>query len=101
MPRIAVNVCDLTELVPKKSEAFNPVALLMRNFCSESSTRTEPMGRRWDAIGVVLDGPAAQDKERVEALVKLLQTSLGPRYMGRRVRCYREGSRGGWSEIRP
>ncbi len=34
-------------------------------------------------------------------MVGLLQTVLGPRKLGRRVRCYREGARGGWAEIRP
>lgn len=101
MARIAVNICDLTELIPKGPSAFNPVALLMRDFMDEHSPRTEPQDGRWDAVGVVLDGPAAQDEKRVEALVELLQTVLGPRHMGRRVRCYREGPRGGWSEMRP
>jgi len=101
MTRYAVNICDLTELMPKHSGAFNPVTLLMQDFMDEHSPRTEPQGGRWDAVGVVLDGPATRDEGRVEALVELLQTVMGPRKMGRRVRCYREGPRGGWSEIRP
>jgi len=56
---------------------------------------------RWDEAAVILDGPAAQDETRINALVELLQTVIGPRKMGRRVRCYREGPKGGWAEIRP
>ncbi len=99
MTRYAVNLCDLTNLVPH--EGFNPVALLMQDFISTSSPRTDPANGRWDEVGVVLDGPAARDEGRVEALVELLQTVIGPRKMGRRVRCYREGPKGGWSEVRP
>jgi len=101
MSRIAVNICDMTELVPHDPATFNFVALLLQDFMDEHSPRTEPQGGRWDAVGVVLDGPAARDEKRVEALVELLQTVLGPRHMGRRIRCYQEGPRGGWNEIRP
>jgi hypothetical protein len=94
-----VNLCDLDSITPR--EGFNMTALLFRDFCSEHSPMTEPQGGRWDAVGVVLDGPAAQDPARAEALVELLQTVIGPRKMGRRVRCYREGPRGGWSEVQP
>jgi hypothetical protein len=54
-----------------------------------------------DEVAVVLNGPAAKDEKRLAALVELLQTSIGPRRLGRRVRCYQEGPRGGWSEIIP
>ena len=50
---------------------------------------------------VILNGPAANDLERVEALITFLQTSLGPRQLHRRIRCYRQGPRGGWREVRP
>ncbi|MCZ7568907.1 MAG: hypothetical protein M5U01_10020 [Ardenticatenaceae bacterium] len=42
----------------------------------------------------------ARDEARVIALVEVLQTIIGPHHPGRRVRSYREGARGGWSEIR-
>jgi hypothetical protein len=98
MPRIAVNVADLT-LLRQDVGSFNTVALLLGDFFSEGSPTVEP-NSRWDSSAVVLDGPAAQNPERLEAVVELLQTVLGPRKIGRRVRCYREGPRGGWSEIR-
>ena len=60
-----------------------------------------PDKNRWDSAAVVLDGPAASDQQRLDAVVELLQTVIGPRKINRRVRCYREGPRGGWPEIRP
>ena len=99
MPRIAINVCDLDLLVPRNG--FNPVALLLRDFCSPDSPTVMPNQNRWDSAAVVLDGPAAQDQERLDAVVELLQTVIGPRKIHRRVRCYREGPRGGWPEIKP
>jgi len=100
MNRIAINVCDLDMLVPRNG-GFNPVALLLADFCSAHSPTIIPDKNRWDSAAVVLDGQAASDEQRTEAIVELLQTVLGPRKMGRRVRCYREGPRGGWPEIRP
>ena len=41
MTRYAVNLCDLTQLVPDHSGAFNPVSLLMEPFISTSSPRTD------------------------------------------------------------
>jgi len=100
MPRIAVNVCDLDALVPRGG-GFNPVALLLRDFCTKDSPTVTPDKDRWDSAAIILDGPAAQDQERLEAVVAVLQTIMGPRKLNRRVRCYREGPRGGWPEIRP
>ena len=100
MNRVAVNLCDLDELTPRRA-GLNPVALLMGDFCSARSPTVIPDKNRFDSTAVVLDGPASLDGERVDALVELLQTVLGPRKIGRRVRCYREGPRGGWREIRP
>ena len=100
MPRIAINVCDLDALVPR-GNGFNPIALLLSDFCSKDSPTVMPDKNRWDSAAVVLDGPAASDQERLDAVVELLQTVIGPRKIHRRVRCYREGPRGGWPEIRP
>ena len=100
MPRIAINVCDLDALVPRNG-GFNPVALLLREFCTKDSPTVLPDKNRWDSAAVILDGPAAQDQERLDAVVELLQTVIGPRKINRRVRCYREGPRGGWPEIKP
>ena len=98
-PRIAINVCDLDALTPRNG--FNPIALLLKDFCSKDSPTVMPNQDRWDSAAVVLDGPAAKDQERVDAVVDLLQTVMGPRKLNRRVRCYREGPRGGWPEIKP
>lgn len=100
MNRVAINVCDLDALVPRNG-GFNPVALLLRDFCSKDSPTVVPNQDRFDSAAIILDGPAVQDQERVDAVVELLQTVIGPRKMGRRVRCYREGPRGGWPEIKP
>ena len=100
MARIAVNVCDLDALVPRGG-GFNPVAMLLRDFCTKDSPTVIPNRNRWDSTAIVLDGPAAQDATRLDAVVELLQTVIGPRKLGRRVRCYHEGPRGGWPEIRP
>jgi hypothetical protein len=101
MPRVAINICDLDALVPRGG-GFNPVAMLLHDFCTKDSPTVMPTGmERWDDAAIILDGPAAQDEARVEAVVELLQTVIGPRKIHRRVRCYREGPRGGWPQIMP
>ena len=99
-PRIAINVCDLDALVPRNG-GFNPISLLLRDFCSPDSPTVVPNKDRFDSAAIILDGPAAGDQERLGAVMDLLQTVIGPRKLNRRVRCYREGPRGGWPEIRP
>jgi len=100
--RIAINICDLDALTPRSQPGnFNPTAMLLLDYCTEHSPTVYPDKNRWDSAAVVLDGPASRDEERTTALVNLLQTVLGPRKIGRRVRCYKEGPPGGWSEIRP
>lgn len=96
----AINIADLTALIPRDG-AINPVALLLHDFCTEHSPHTDPANGRWDEVGVILDGPAVSDEDRVKALVELLQTVIGPRKLRRRVRCYRQGPKGGWSPILP
>lgn len=99
---IAINICDLDFLRGENRGGFNPVALLLRDFVdSNTPQHIMPSTERWDEAAMLLDGPAAQDEERLNALIELLQTSLGPRKIGRRVRCYKQGPRGGWNEIRP
>ena len=98
-PRVAVNICDLDAV--NNRVGVSVVALLLSDFASKHSPRVETDPSRFDGDAVILDGPAARDPERLEAVVKLLQTVIGPRRIGRRVRCYREGPRGGWPEIRP
>lgn len=97
--RIAINICDL-DAINDRNAVFSPTAMLLRDFCTTSSPTCLPDPTRFDSAGVILDGPASQDPERLQAVVELLQTVIGPRKIKRRVRCYREGPRGGWSEIR-
>lgn len=95
MSRYAVNVCDLS------SAMAGFTGYLFADFATKDSPTVRVNKSLLDTTAVVLDGTAAQDAERVETLIVLLQTVIGPRRMGRRVRCYREGPRGGWQEIRP
>ena len=98
--RTAINIADLDQINPRTG--LNMVALLLKNFVTANPPRVPYKNKsRWDEAAIILDGPAAEDGQRLDALVELLQTSIGPRKMGRRVRCYREGTRGGWNEIRP
>src|SRR3990167_7644074 len=97
MTRYAVNLCDLSEL--PRSGHFNPTALLLQDFVSSAPTHVMTDPKVVDSAAVILDGPAGADTARVTALVSLLQTVIGPRKIKRRIRCYREGTRGGWTEI--
>ena len=96
----AVNVSDLTAL--KRTQPISIVGMLLAGFIPPYNLSTiiaDP--HRLDTDAVLLNGPAANDLERVQALIVFLQTSLGPRQLHRRIRCYRQGPRGGWSEVRP
>ncbi|MFH1740949.1 MAG: hypothetical protein ABIH23_18255 [bacterium] len=98
--RTAINIADLDQVNPRTG--LNFVALLLRDFVTDHPPQVPYRNSdRWDEAAVILDGPATEDEQRVNALIELLQTVIGPRKMGRRVRCYREGPKGGWSEIRP
>ena len=95
--KIAVNMCDISDL----SRKMSMVGLLLDPFCSRLSA-TAQISKAVDGLGIVLDKyPAGDDSDRLTALVELLQTSIGPRKLGRRVRCYYQNSRGNWTEIRP
>lgn len=93
----AVNVCDLSAL--PASPAFHPTALLLQDFIQQPGTTVQTNRSTVDSGAVVLDGPAAADDARVTALIALLQHVIGPRKLGRRIRCYQRGARGGWTEI--
>ena len=96
----AVNICDLTEL--RGFNSVSLVGLLLHDFIPAYNQDTVVINRnRMDTDAMILNGPAANDLERVEALIAFLQTSLGPRQLHRRIRCYWQGPRGGWSEVRP
>ena len=96
----AVNICDLTEL--RGFNSVSLVGLLLQDFVPAYNQDTVAISRnRLDTDAVILNGPAASDEKRVKSLIAFLQTSLGPRQLHRRIRCYRQGPRGGWREVRP
>ena len=94
----AVNLCDLTAL---RGEGPGMIGILLRDFVTNPPTHVDTDRSRMDGFAILRDGPAAQDPERADALIEFLQTSLGPRKLHRRIRCYQEGPRGGWREIVP
>ena len=91
--RYAINICDLSSL---QADNPLPIQILMADFLSKESPIAKTNKHYVDSGAVVLNGPV----ERIKALITLLQTVIGPRKIGRRVRCYVEGSRGGWTELR-
>ena len=88
----AVNMADLLELPPIIAR------LLLHDFVSLNSPRVEVERGRIDGFAVVLDGPAARNEARVRALVELL-TGPVSRRVGRPMRVYRRGPRGGWKKV--
>lgn len=97
MGRTAINVCDMTYFADPRL-TINPAALLLQDFITKDSP-TVQVNDMIDSGAVVLDGPASRDEKRVNALVEILQTVWGPKKLKRPVRCYSEGSKGGWLEI--
>lgn len=92
MTRYAVNIADLIAIdVP-----FGPMFLLKDFVDSNNLVAVRTDKQQLDSAAVVLNGPAAEDEERLVAMLQLLQHSLGPRKIRRRVRCYVQGARGGW-----
>ena len=103
-PVFAVNLHDLTAL--RGDGPVNFVGMLLQDFVTSPPLHVDTDGGkldggRLDGCAIILDGPAAQDAARTATVIDFLQTSLGPRKLHRRVRCYRQGPRGGWREIRP
>jgi len=95
---IAVNLCDLD--LANERRAFSVMSLLLQDFISDDPPVVQVRSDRWDEDSILLDGPAAQDEKRLDALVDLLQTVIGPRRIGRPIRCYEQGPHGGWKRIR-
>jgi len=100
MRRVAINVCDLQEL--HSDSAFATVILIQDFFDRTIPSELINLDNRHniDEGAAVLNGKAAQDEKRLDALVMLLQSVIGPRKLGRRVRMYELGERG-WKEIIP
>ncbi len=95
--KVAVNICDLDEC-NSRAASFSMVGILLAEFCSQDSPTFFVDKNMVDTGAIILDGPAAQDQERLVALVELLQTVIGPRKIGRRIRVYVQGPKGGWKE---
>lgn len=100
MSSTAINLCDLAALRLADAGGGYVVPLLLADFLGAAPSYVRTRAQYVDSGAVVLDGPAAGDEGRVVALVALLQTVLGPRKIGRRIRCYRQGPKGGWREVR-
>ena len=100
MLRYAINLCDLSELTGLESLG-GVAAILLHDFADHTSLTITADKRMIDTGAVVLDGQASLDQERVTGLIELLQTIVGPLKIGRRIRAYKQGPRGGWLEIRP
>lgn len=103
MRKVAVNVCDMSELTKGAGGGFT-IQLLFVDWIDRSLPSeliNQDSRHNIDEGAVVLNGPAAKDEKRLNAFVELLQTVIGPRKLGRRVRCYEEGQRGSWKEIVP
>lgn len=96
MTTYAVNLCDLSSLQPATM-----TSLLLADFASTTSPVVTAKPGMLDTGAVVLDGPAAQDEERAKAMIDCLQTVIGPRKLGRPIRCYQRTRTGKWKEIRP
>ena len=93
VPTYAVNVLDLTRL-PEIT-----VQLLLKDYASPDSPIVDAEPGRIDGMAVVLDGPAARERQRVEALVDLLLGVFSKR-AGAPIRVYQQGPRGGWRRVR-
>jgi hypothetical protein len=99
--KFAINVCDLSSLANGAGGDF-AVQLLLKDFIDRSVPSqliNQDTRHNLDEGAVVLNGTAAKDEKRLNAFIELLQTHIGPKKLGRRVRCYQEGPRGGWKEV--
>jgi len=97
----AINVADLSSLATSPVDQLM-VRWMLQDFVPATNRTTVIIDQtRMDTGAVLLTGPAGEDEERVEALIQLLQEKIGPQKVNRRVRCYRQGPKGGWSEVRP
>jgi hypothetical protein len=93
----AVRISDLTQLC--ESPGAFPVRALLADFVKkESPTLVLVEKDAVDGYAVVLDGPAAQDPERLSACIELLR-KIGRMKLGRELRIYEMGPRGGWRRI--
>ena len=96
--RLAVNICDLSELT-RDGGGF-PTQILLQGFIDDPETViTDP--RVFDSGVAVLNGPHVKDEKRLAGLVDLLHTVIGPRKLGRPVRLYEETSPGQWTLMDP
>lgn len=96
---IAINALDLF-LLDERDKL--PVSdKLLADFANSESPKVWIIKDRPDTQAIILDGPAANDLERLQELIADLQTALGPAYLGRPIRVYQRGFRGSWKEMKP
>lgn len=94
----AINIADLDELGAAGGDTLIQM-LLAGVLCSADSPHVWIDPNRFDTGAVVLDGPAVADEERVLAAIEVLQL-ISKRLMGRPIRCYKRGPRGGWGKVK-
>lgn len=90
----ALNIADLTYV------DRTMLAMLARDFCSSDSPTVEVEPGKVDGYAVLLDGPGAEDPERVEAFVDTLRRWAAKAGMRYPLRVYEQGPRGGWRKAR-
>lgn len=93
LPKIAVNLADLTELPTFISQC------LLQDFTTKDSPTVYVDKKVWDEVAIILDGPASQDKERLRFLVEILLTT-GSQKLKRPFRIYAQGPRNGWKKFK-
>jgi hypothetical protein len=93
----AVRLSDLMEMC-RDGGAF-PIKALLADFIKKDDPTLVLVEKDMvDGYAVVFDGPAAQDPERLTACIELLKR-IGKMRLGREVRIYEQGPRGGWRKI--
>jgi hypothetical protein len=93
----AVRLSDLMSLY-QDGGAF-PVRVLLADFIKKDDPTLVLVEEDMvDGYAVVFDGPAAQDPSRLSACIELLK-KVGLMKLGREIRVYEQGPRGGWRRI--
>ena len=93
---VAVNICDLDEYRGKSTILV--IQLLLQDFVEHPLISVDAEPGMVDGMAIALNGPAANDQQRLNALVEYLHW-IGRRKIRRPIRCYRQGKRGGWTRI--
>lgn len=90
VPKVAIGIESLAE------SPF--IGVLLHDFVGKSREIVTVDPDDFCGQAVVLNGEAAQDIERLSALVELLTTTISKR-VGRPIKVYQQGRQGGWKRI--